>query len=147
MQGRHAHVASQSSATRLFVQQLVKVDMNEIIKAPHYWPFVRIIPGWPVGSLLERGLQCSSSVQCICRAMMTSSNGNIFRVTGHLCEEFSSHRWIPAQRPVARSFDVFFDLLLNTRLNKQWWGWWFETPASPLWCHCNVQSSGHAAQQ
>ena len=27
--------------------------------------------------------------------MMTSSNGNIFRVTGHLCEEFTGHRWIP----------------------------------------------------
>ena len=26
---------------------------------------------------------------------MTSSNGNIFRVTGHLCGEFTSHRWIP----------------------------------------------------
>ena len=26
---------------------------------------------------------------------MTSSNGNIFRVTGPLCEEFTGHRWIP----------------------------------------------------
>ena len=27
--------------------------------------------------------------------MMTSSNGNTFRVTGHLCGEFTGHRWIP----------------------------------------------------
>ena len=27
--------------------------------------------------------------------MMTSSNGNIFRVTGPLCGEFTGHRWIP----------------------------------------------------
>ena len=27
--------------------------------------------------------------------MMTSSNGNIFRVTGHLCEELTGDRWIP----------------------------------------------------
>ena len=27
--------------------------------------------------------------------MMTSSNGNIFRVTGHLCGEFPGLRWIP----------------------------------------------------
>ena len=27
--------------------------------------------------------------------MLTSSNGNIFRVTGHLCREFTGHRWIP----------------------------------------------------
>ena len=26
--------------------------------------------------------------------MMTSSNGNIFRVNGHLCGEFTGHRWI-----------------------------------------------------
>ena len=26
---------------------------------------------------------------------MTSSNGNSFRVTGHLCGEFTGHRWIP----------------------------------------------------
>ena len=36
--------------------------------------------------------------------MMTLSNENIFRVTGHVPGEF------PAQRPVTRSFDVFFDL-------------------------------------
>ena len=27
--------------------------------------------------------------------IMTSSNGNIFRVTGHLCGEFTGPRWIP----------------------------------------------------
>ena len=44
----------------------------------------------------------------------------------------------PAQRPVTRSFDVFFDLRLNKRLSKQSWGWWFETPLHSLWRHCNV---------
>ena len=43
----------------------------------------------------------------------------------------------PAQRPVTRSFDVFFDLRLNKRLSKQSCGWWFETPPCPLWRHCN----------
>ena len=28
-------------------------------------------------------------------SMMSSSNGNIFRVTGHLCGEFIGPRWIP----------------------------------------------------
>ena len=27
--------------------------------------------------------------------MMTSSNGNIFRLTGPLCGQFNGHRWIP----------------------------------------------------
>ena len=44
----------------------------------------------------------------------------------------------PAQRPVTRSFDVFFDMRLNKRLSKQSWGWWFETLSRPLWRHCNV---------
>ena len=43
-----------------------------------------------------------------------------------------------AQRPVTRSFDVFFDLRLNKWLSKQWWCWWVETPSRPLWCHCNI---------
>ena len=43
----------------------------------------------------------------------------------------------PAQRPVTRSFDVFFDLRLNIRLSKQSWGWWFQTLSRPLWRHCN----------
>ena len=51
--------------------------------------------------------------------MMTSSNGNIFRVTGPLCGEFTGPGEFPTQRPVTRSFDVFFDLRLNKRLNKQ----------------------------
>ena len=51
--------------------------------------------------------------------MMTSSNGNIFRVTGPLCGEFTGPGEFPAQRPVTRSFDVSFDLRLNKRLSKQ----------------------------
>ena len=43
----------------------------------------------------------------------------------------------PTQRPVTRSLYVFFDLRLSQRLNKQTWGWWFETPSRPLWRHCN----------
>ena len=70
--------------------------------------------------------------------MMTSSNENIFRVTGPLCGEFTGPGEFPTQRPVTRSFDVFFDLRLNKRLSKQPWGWWFETSSWSLWRHCNV---------
>ena len=73
--------------------------------------------------------------------MMKSSNGNIFRVTGPLCGEFTGHRWIPlTQRPVTQSFEVFFDLRLNKRLNKQSQGWWFEMPPRPLWRHYNAEA-------
>ena len=47
--------------------------------------------------------------------MVTSSNGNIFRVTVHLCGEFTFTGEFPAQRPVTRSFDV----RLNEWLSKQ----------------------------
>ena len=44
----------------------------------------------------------------------------------------------PSQRPVTQSFDVLFDLRLNKRLSKHWWGWWFETPSGSLWRHSNA---------
>ena len=50
---------------------------------------------------------------------MTSSNGNIFRVTDPSCREFTRPGEFPAQRPVTRSFDVFFDLRPNKRMGKQ----------------------------
>ena len=78
---------------------------------------------------------CTIHIWDIC--MMTSSNGNIFRVTGHLCGEFTGHRWIPCTKAVTRSFDAFFDLRPNKQLSKQWWGWWSETPSCPLWRHRN----------
>ena len=51
---------------------------------------------------------------------MASSNGNIFRVTGHLCGEFTGPRWIVGMKAsdVEFGFDVFFDLPLNKRLSK-----------------------------
>ena len=45
----------------------------------------------------------------------------------------------PTQRPVTRSFDVYFDLRPSKRLCKQSWGWWFETLLCPLWRHSNEQ--------
>ena len=65
--------------------------------------------------------------------MRTSSNGNNVRVTGHLCVEFTGPGEFPRQRPVTRSFDIYFDLRPNIRLSKQSWGWWFETPSRTLW--------------
>ena len=42
------------------------------------------------------------------------------------------------QRPVTRSFDLFY-LHLNKRLIKQWWCWWFGTPSRLVWLHCNAR--------
>ena len=70
--------------------------------------------------------------------MMTSSNGNTFSVLLPLCVRNSPVTGeFPAQRPVTRSFDVFFDMSQNKRLSKQSLGWWFETPSRSLWRHCD----------
>ena len=41
-------------------------------------------------------------------SMMTSSNGNIFRVTGPLCGEFTGHRWIPHTKASDAELWCFF---------------------------------------
>ena len=71
-------------------------------------------------------------------SMMTSSNRNIFRVTGHLCGEFTGPRWIPHTKVSDAELWSFFDVRLNKRLSKQSWGWWFETLWRPLWRHRNA---------
>ena len=95
-------------------------DSMALKRSTHYWKFVSI---------------------------MTSSNGNIFRVTGPLCGEFTGPGEFPTQRPVTRSFDVFFDLRLNKRLSKHSWGWWFETLSWSLWRHHNGESGGFSSQK
>ena len=67
--------------------------------------------------------------------MITSSSGNIFRVIGPFCGESTGQ--FPAQRQMTRSFDVFFVLGLNKRLNKQSRRRWFETPSRSSWRHRN----------
>ena len=49
----------------------------------------------------------------------------------------------PSQRPVTRSFDVFFDLHLNKRLSKQQRRRWLEMPSRSLWRHCNGYRDDH----
>ena len=44
---------------------------------------------------------------------------------------------LPTQRPVTRSFDIYFDLPLNKKLSKQSWGWWLEKLSLLLWRHRN----------
>ena len=49
--------------------------------------------------------------------MMMSSNGNIFHDTGHLCREFTDHRWIP----LTKASDVeLWCFLLICAWTKYW---------------------------
>ena len=67
--------------------------------------------------------------------MMTSSNGNIFRVNGPPCGEFTGECGnspvpgeFPSQRPVTQGFDFY--LIRAKRLSKQSRRRWFETSVS-----------------
>ena len=50
------------------------------------WVKIKMLPRW--------GPFCSG-LNMMNMMMMTSSNGIIFRVTGHLCRHFTDQRWIP----------------------------------------------------
>ena len=94
------------------------------------------IPFVPVWKKELSKLWLNNQYTVRCNYMLTSSNGNIFRVTGPLCGEFTSDRLIT----LTKASDVFFDQHLNKRLSKQSWGCWFVTPSRSLWRHCNELS-------
>ena len=75
-------------------------------------------------------LRCTPCMIAICIwCMMTSSNGNIFRDTGHLCGEFTGHRWIP--HTLASDAELWFFL---------WSEWMVELTIVKLQLNCKLQS-------
>ena len=55
------------------------------------WRHMSVMAYWITGN----SVVCSIADNKWYINMMTSSNGNIFRVTGHLCGKFTGSRWIP----------------------------------------------------
>ena len=119
---------TKSPESRLPFQQLVQANIKENIKASNQRPFVRRLhrplmvftDKWEAMrkvfpyhdktimmhiTLIDIVVMINDFTTKRPSHTITSSNGNIFRVTGHLCGEFTGPRWIPAQRPVTRSFD------------------------------------------
>ena len=83
--------------------------------------------------------------------MMTSSNGNILRVTGHLCGEFAGHRRISLTK--ASDADLWCFLWsapwINGWVNNREAGALIETASRSFWCHgwiCSVDSGYNAMQ-
>ena len=106
-------------------------------------------------SVIRGKLQCTQKWPQYCRCRLPNifgKQGFLFWLKFHSwwrqeMEEFSALLALcagnspvtgefPSQRPVTRSFNVFFDLRLNKRLNKQIR---FETPSRSSWRHCNVK--------
>ena len=70
---------------------------------------------------------------------MTSSNGNIFRVTGPLCGEFTSHRWIPLIKGQWRRvliFSLIYAWIIGWVNNRETGD--FDTQLRSLWRDCNA---------
>ena len=106
--------------------------------APH-WAICFAVPP-PISPPAPIGMNnyiCVFNTWTLINTMMRSSN-ETFSASLAICAGNSPVPGeFPAQTPVTRSFDVFFDLRLNKRFGKQPWGWWFETPSHPLWHHGN----------
>ena len=79
--------------------------------------------------LLTDGLTLWSLNTC-CGIMMTSSNGNVFRLTGPLCGEFTGHWWIPLTK--ASDSELWCFLWSALWIN----GWVNNREAGDLRRHC-----------
>ena len=107
------------------------------------WP--RCLPmGTPVSTMHEdvclrdRAHILAITIIMLCSLSWWSHQMETFSALLDLCAGNSPVTGeLPSQKPVTRSFDVFFDLRLNKWLTKQSWGCWYGTPSRPLWCHCN----------
>ena len=77
--------------------------------------------------------------------MMTSWNGNIFRVTGPLCGEFTGHRWIPLTNASDAKLWCIPWPRLSGRLNTHSRRQWFQTASRSLWRHCSDDEAFHSA--
>ena len=118
---------------------------------PRHSPITIITCSTHVGKVSQTDFPCDWTWYLTCQSLKTSFNSLAPGRNAwwrHQAETFSAllaicagnspvAREFPTQRPVTRSFDVFFDLRLNRRLSKQSWGLWIETLACPLWRHYN----------
>ena len=123
----------QSSASLAFVRGIHRWPVN----SPHKWPVTRNM--FPFDDVIMIGLIQTTITHNI---NDQSIHGPERKLPPFRRRYFQRHLLMKmhvfAQRPVTRSFDIFFGLSPNKRLSEQWWSWWFETPSSPLWRHCDV---------
>ena len=79
---------------------------NILIPEGHSAPILSLhLSGWSqIFVALCHGVQYS----LLYKIMMTSSNGNIFHITGSLCGEFTGHRWIPRTKASDAELWCFF---------------------------------------
>ena len=122
----------QSSASLAFVRGIHRGPVN----SPHKWPVTRkmfpfddviIFYGNALGVAWESNTPVSMPLSI---AIMTSSNGNLFRVTDPLWGESTGHWWIP----LPKASDALLRYFLWS-VREQSRLWWCDTPSRSLWHH------------
>ena len=103
----------------------------------HYIPMVSLSGLCGLPDLETMFPCCHQCVAATKPAMMTASNGNIFRVTRPVWWNPLVTGGLRSQRPATRSCDLFFDVRLSKRLSKPSRRRWFLTPSRWLWRQCN----------
>ena len=126
----HERLCLKSAASRLFQQQISQANNKETLNATS----LALCNGNAVSVLMSSRPHNLQMIITWWRHQMETFSALLALCAGNspVTGEF------PSQRPVTRSFDVFFHLCLNKQLSKQTWGWRFEPPSRPLWRHCNV---------
>ena len=128
-----------SPTSQLFIQKLIQANINKVLQ--HYWSCVRRLYEFTHNGPVMRKVVpwhdvIISSVSEIthlhrnCRGCIYNLHEDVIKwihLPRHWPFVWEIHRSpdeFPAQRPVTRSLDIFFDLYLNKRMSKQWCGWW-----------------------
>ena len=97
------------------------------------------VMGYDTGALWGLWIRSSLSSLEATQIIIDVTERKHFCLTGPLWGKPPVTDGFPSQRPVTRSFDVFFDLCLNKRLSNQSRHRRFETASRSLWRHCNVK--------
>ena len=116
---RERPVLIEFTGLNLDARNIIHCHLISVRTISSCWQGCTVMPGH---SMMRPQMETFSALLALCA-------GNS-PVTGEF--EFSS------QRPVTRSFDIFVDLRLKKRLNKQSRHRWLGTPSRALWRHSNV---------
>ena len=117
----YVHIQCDTIMTRSIFFKILKHNRHRIAH-----PWVRNM-GYFFGS--TTGMYSVIILDCVIEArMVTSSNGNIFRVTDLLCGEFTGHRWIP----LTKASDAEFWCFHWSAQKNGWVKIWY---AGDLRCH------------
>ena len=122
----------QSSGSLAFVWGFHRGPVNSPHKGPvtrKMFPFDDVIMGDPVQQYIsaELGGDELTHFSSIVLSFMRHHQMKTFSALLALCEGNTFTSGFPSQRPVTRSFYVFFGQPMNKRLSKQSKHWWVET--------------------